>query len=218
MKAIVIATVHGRCLPVMMSSIKHYVPSDVVVYISAPKGLIPTLPQNQECILIENTGTNFGDSYNEVVHRAFEDFDEIIVANDDIVLKPDSYSQLEQDLNIIKQQFKNIGWVVCKSDYVRTVQSIVHNNEANIVKVQRTSPIFGYVSKEAWVDFPPINWYSDDIQCIDMITKGYEHFVTRCYVHHVGSATITQNHHKNHLDAESWIKANRPELHGVWYK
>jgi GT2 family glycosyltransferase len=200
MKAIVIATVNGKCLPVLSKSIEQYVPSGVDV------------------IIYKNNAGNYGDAYNHAVNEAFMAYDEIIVANDDIVLNPDSYTKLVEDVAFLKKQNTKIGWVVSRSDYARPNQQFFHLDPNLIHTTQRCSPLFGYVHIQAWVDYPPINWYSDDIQCIDMASKGYQHFISRSYVHHAGSQTIGMDNQKNHLESESWIKDNRPELHKEWYK
>lgn len=216
MKAIVIATITGRCLPVMLASIKHYVPDDVVVYISAPKDSKFYSTGNQVTVWHENKGTNYGDSYNFVVHKAFQDFDEIIVANDDVVLTPDTYRLLNEDVQGLKTLGK-LGWVAAKADYARpsTNQHIVGNA---LIHQGAVAPLFAYISKEAWIDYPPINWFSDDIQCFDMFNKGYRHYASRAYVHHVGSSTIGMDNTKNYEEPREWIKQNRPELYGRWYQ
>lgn len=199
MKAIVIATVDGKCMPVLSKSIEMYVPDSV------------------EVIVYKNNVGNYGDAYNHIVNKAFMQYDEIIVTNDDIVLTPTSYALLEEDVRHLKTGHRT-GWVVAKSDYARPSQSILHQPKDACYPIQRCSPLFGYVHIEAWVDYPPINWYSDDIQCLDMANKGYQHFVSRSYVHHAGSQTIGMDNQKNHFDSEAWIKNNRPELHKEWYK
>jgi hypothetical protein len=199
MKAIVIATVDGKCLPVLSKSIEMYVPDSVEVFIH------------------KNNAGNYGDAYNHIVNKAFMSHDEVIVANDDIVLTPTSYSLLEEDVRHLRPGHR-LGWVVAKSDYARPAQSILYQRQEDCFPIQRCSPLFGYVHIQAWVDYPSINWYSDDIQCIDMISKGYQHFVSRSYVHHAGSQTIGMDNQKNHLDSQQWIKDNRPELHREWYK
>lgn len=197
----------------LLASINAYVPEDVVIYIAGHErwGI------GRHITCIPNTATNYGDAYNAIVHEAFKKYDEIIVANDDIVLTPTTYVMLQDDVNWHKQSGK-AGWVVARSDYVRPAQMASNLSDTMTYRINRCSPLFGYVSKEAWVDYPPINWYSDDIQCLDMEAKGYRHLVSRAYVHHAGSQTIGMDNNKNHLDAEPWIKANRPELHKEWYK
>ena len=200
MKAIVIATVDSKCLPVLSKSIEQYVPHDV------------------EVIIHKNNVGNYGDAYNHVVNEAFLKYDEIIVANDDIVLTPTSYEALCHDVNVLKAENKRIGWVVSRSDYVRPGQRFFELDPNRIYASQRCSPLFGYIHIQAWVDYAPINWYSDDIQCLDMSSKGYEHFVSRSYVHHAGSQTIGMDHASNHRQSEPWIKEHRPELHQEFYR
>jgi hypothetical protein len=193
MPPIVICTIGSPSLTVLEASARTYVP-DV------------------ELIISRNRGSNFGEAYNIAVNEAFKQHDEIIVANDDIVLTPSSYSWLLEDVAHLKR-FNQLGWVVARSDEVRPLQQ----GKGDVFEVPVVSPLFGYISKQAWVDFPPINWYSDDIQCIDISAKGYRHFVSRSYVHHVGSQTIGQDNRKSHLEAEPWIRENRADLHEIWF-
>jgi len=192
---IVVCTIGSPSLEVFEASVKTYMP-DAPLFIS------------------RNRGSNFGEAYNIAINEAFEKYDEIIVANDDIVLHPTSYAKLMEDVNHLKK-FNKLGWVVARSDEVRPLQL---GKSEQVFEVPVVSPLFGYISKEAWVDFPPINWYSDDIQSIDISAKGYHHFVSRSYIHHVGSSTIGNDNNKNHLASEPWIKENRPELHAIWFQ
>ena len=193
MPPIVICTIGSPSLTVLEASARTYVP-DV------------------ELIISRNRGSNFGEAYNIAVNEAFKQHDEIIVANDDIVLTPSSYKKLLEDVAHLKR-FNQLGWVAARSDEVRPLQQ----GKGDVFEVPVVSPLFGYINKQAWVDFPPINWYSDDTQCIDISAKGYRHFVSRSYVHHVGSQTIGQDNRKSHLEAEPWIRENRPNLHEIWF-
>lgn len=213
MKAIVIATKGSRSLNVLLASINAYVPEDVVIYLAGNErwGI------GRHITCIPNTATNYGDAYNAIVHKAFEKYDEIIVANDDIVLTPTSYDRLMHDIETAKYMSPKVGWVASTADYVRPVQQATVFAPKVVFQHKRVSPLFAYISKEAWVDYPPINWYSDDIQCMDIEAKGYRNYVGVSYVHHAGSQTIGENHAHNHWAAEPWIKENRPELHKEWY-
>lgn len=225
MQAIVIATKTPKCLPVLISSIDRYVPSHVKVYLAGSeiRGF------KQQYINLPNNGNTFGESYNEVVKEAFKHHDHIIVANDDVVLTPTSYQKLGDDYKFLGMELPNnrLGWIAAKSDYCRGAQNIReftrrngirYEEEDAIIRTDVISPLFAAITKEAWVDYPPINWYSDDIQCMDIEAKGYENYASSSYVHHVGSQTIGMNHQKNHLDAEEWIRHNRPSLHKLWFK
>ena len=216
---IVIATKTAKCLPVLLASIDQYVPEDVIIFVSGSN-----LKANRhKTINLSNVFNNFGDSYNYVVNYAFARFDDVIVANDDIVLTPTSYSLLMEDVELLPG---NTGWVSAKSDYVRGFQNIRefkqregirYMEEGKIIPTDVISPLFAYIHKDKWVDYKPINWYSDDIQCLEIKENGYQNYVSRSYVHHVGSQTIGMDHTKNHLEAEAWIKENMPELHQKWF-
>jgi hypothetical protein len=217
---IAIATKTAKCLPVLLSSIDQYVPKDVTVFISGSDLRLP----RHRTINIENTGNNFGDSYNQVVHCAYSMFDDVIVANDDIVLTPTSYGLLMEDVELLPG---DTGWVSAKSDYVRGYQNIREFKERNgiryveegkIIPTDIISPLFGYIHKDKWVDYKPINWYSDDIQCLQIKANGYKNYVSRSYIHHVGSQTVGMDHQKNDQEAKDWIKINMPELYDQWLK
>jgi len=216
---IVIATKTAKCLPVLLASIDQYVPLEVTVFVSGSDLRLP----RHRTINMRNEGNNFGDSYNKVVKAAFAMFDDVIVANDDIVLTPTSYSLLMEDVELLPG---DTGWVSAKSDYVRGLQNIRefkqregirYMEEGKIIPTEIISPLFAYIHKDKWVDYKPINWYSDDIQCLEIKANGYQNYVSRSYVHHVGSQTIGMDHTKNHLEAEAWIKENMPELHQKWF-
>lgn len=216
---IVIATKTSKCLPVLLTSIDQYVPLDVTVFVSGSDLRLP----RHKTINLPNVFNNFGDSYNYVVNYAFARFDDVIVANDDIVLTPTSYSLLMEDVKLLPG---DTGWVSAKSDYVRGYQNIRefkqregirYMEEGKIIPTDIISPLFAYIHRDKWVDYKPINWYSDDIQCLEIRANGYQNYVSRSYVHHVGSQTIGMDHTKNHLEAEAWIKENMPELHQKWF-
>lgn len=216
---IVIATKTAKCLPVLLASIDQYVPLEVTVFVSGSDLRLP----RHRTINMRNEGNNFGDSYNKVVKAAFAMFDDVIVANDDIVLTPTSYSLLMEDVELLPG---DTGWVSAKSDYVRGLQNIRefkqregirYMEEGKIIPTEIISPLFAYIHKDKWVDYKPINWYSDDIQCLEIKANGYQNYVSRSYVHHVGSQTIGMDHTKNHLEAEAWIKENMPKLHQKWF-
>jgi len=216
---IVIATKTAKCLPVLLASIDQYVPQDVTVFVSGSDLRLP----RHKTINVQNIGDNFGDSYNHIVSIAYSMFDEVIVANDDIVLTPSSYCLLLKDVELLPE---DTAWVSAKSDYVRGYQNIRafkeregirYVEERKIIPTEIISPLFGYIHKDKWVDYKPINWYSDDIQCLEIRANGYKNYVSRSYVHHVGSQTIGMDHGKNQQEAETWIKANMPELHQRWF-
>ena len=225
MSAIVIATKNAACLPVMAASITFYLPDFFTIYLSGSGMIMP----KHRTITSENTADNFGDAYNAVVRQAIDDgHQDLLVCNDDIVFTPHTWKLLKEDLEIIPRE--NRGWVAARSDYARGIQNVRfrhegdrndvlrHKSEAAIFEVDVVAPICAYIEAKNWVDFPPINWFSDDIQSLDMAEKGLKHYVSRAYVHHVGSQTCGQDFKKCIADAQPWIQKNRPELAKTWFK
>ncbi len=185
------------------------------------------LPRHRT-VCSDNVATNFGDAFNAVIDRAFQEFDEIVVCNDDIVFNPYTWQTLGEDVSILRGENIPLGWVACRSDYARGYQNIRlgkgkmawfrWETEKKILPVDIIAPICAYIHKEAWVPFPPLNWYSDDVQCLDVIEKNFTNWISRAYVHHVGSQTVGKNAEELIESAKPWIKENRPELYKQWFK
>ena len=224
MKAIAIATTEGKCLPVLAASVTFYVPQDVTVFLAGSDIIFP----RHRTVNMPNDATNFGDAYNAVVRRAFDEFHEVVVCNDDIVFNPSTWKLLGEDVAFLRDKSIPLGWVAARSDYARGLQNIrlgqgkmewFRYETENLINITDViAPICSYISKEAWVDFPPINWYSDDVQCLDIQKKGFQHAISRAYVHHVGSQTCGFNAKELIQSAQPWIKANRPELYDLWFR
>jgi hypothetical protein len=204
--AIIVCTVNGACLNVMTASLNAYVPSDVERYVH------------------HKIGKNFGDAYNFAAREAFKRHDEILVCNDDIVFTPTTWALLLADVAHLRKVVPDLGYVATRSDYARGEQNVRsgrgkidflrYQSERHIVETPVIAPICAWVHRDAWVDFPPINWFSDDVQCADMKRR---HFISRAYVHHVGSQTCGQDAQRCYEDAEPWLLANRPEMHARFY-
>jgi hypothetical protein len=200
--AIIVCTTNARCLDVLKASVKAYVPRDIRTY------------------YFHGVGNTFGEAYNEAARVAFKEHDQIVICNDDIVFTPTTWRDLFADVKLIKEHCDNVGYVATRSDYARGAQNIRcgtgrldflrFESERKIIETPVIAPICAWIHRDAWVDFPPINWFSDDVQCADMKRR---HFISRAYVHHVGSQTCGYDAAKCMADAEPWLKANRPALH-----
>jgi len=216
--------VDGKCLPVLAASITFYVPQDVTVFLSGSQIILP----RHRTVCSDNVATNFGDAFNAVIDRAFQEFDEIVVCNDDIVFNPYTWQTLGEDVSILRGENIPLGWVSCRSDYARGYQNIRlgkgkmawfrWETEKKILPVDIIAPICAYIHKETWVPFPPLNWYSDDVQSLDVIEKNFTNWISRAYVHHVGSQTCGFDEQSLIQSAKPWIKENRPELYKRWFQ
>jgi len=226
--AIVICSTQGTALPVMAASIAAYLPRDVEIYLA---GGDPGLFTRHKVISLANNATNFGDAYNQATGSAFADGHQALtIANDDIVLTPDTWTDLLHDLQAINIQgnipLHQMGLVGARSDFVVWAQNIRNpgspakrdgirwQHEYKVVEAQFVAPILAWVGKDAWqtAQFPPINWYSDNVIAWDLTEAGFRHFVSRAYIHHAGSQTIGRDYQKAAREDGPWVAANRPLL------
>ena len=171
-----------------------------------------------------DSSLNFGQAYNRAVRHAFEDYpehDRFIIANEDVVLRPDTMRLLIEDADELDRQGYTWGHIACRTDRVaRTMQNILRNpldEEAKIVALPYygetwVAPIFSMINRKRWIDFPPINWGSDVIQCFDMIANGYRICVSRAYVHHVGGITCGNDAQQDREESQAWVREHRPGL------
>jgi len=204
--------------------------SQVPIYLRGPESVIGSHDADHQ---IYGEASTFGECYNEVIDRVFADgFDSVVVANDDIVLTPTSYQVLMDDVALLKKECPKLGWVAARCDASRPTQNIRSNPfnekmhyfkypfEEYIVPMECPSPIFAWISRDAWetAKFPPLNWYSDDVHCLDLARAGFEHYVSVSYVHHVGSQTVGNDIDKLNAQARPWIEANRPEYARDWFE
>lgn len=198
MVPIVVCTVGSPSLKVLEASVAAYTQADLFIDYNQP--------------------SNFGDAYNAAMARAFETHDEIIIANDDIVLTPTSLSLLLEDVEWLKSRVNRLGLVSATADNVRSTQK--PRTPVAIYRASRVSPLFCWVSKEAFslVKFPPINWWSDDVMSEDLNGLGFENYISRSYVHHAGSMTVGTNYTELNASAWPWVIKNRPEYVTKWTK
>lgn len=224
---IAISTVHGKNLAVMLASIREYCP-EIPVYLRGPASVLDRFDVDVKVI---GTPRNFGDDYNDIIDRVLQDFDSVVVANDDIVLTPTSYRVLLDDVDIVQDLSLKPGWVAARCDSARPVQNIRWNpenepidmcrftSESKIRRADVISPIFAWIGEEAFskCKFPPINWFSDDVHCTDLESMGFENFVSASYVHHVGSQTVGTNAEMLTNHALPWLMKYRPKYVQQWF-
>ena len=232
MQAIVIATVNSPSVYVLLESLKQYAP-DIPIFLSGNNlGLWARTRDYGNIIFKPNSATNFGDAYNEIIDYAFTKHDSLIVCNDDVVFTPTTLELLKKDYEhlTVDREFK-VGWLGARSDYVLHhqnirfpiendgIQGLKYLSEGNIKEAEVIAPICAVISKEAWgvAKFPSINWFSDNIICMDMSRAGYKHFVSRAYVHHAGSQTVGMDYEKCLEEPKAWLRANRPDMYEIFY-
>ena len=234
MQAIVICTVNNPGITVLLESIRVYGDKLPVYLCSNNLGLWARAREITDNLIYRpNPATNFGDAYNAAVDYAFEHgkFDSLILANDDVVLNPNTLSLMREDTEVLRERGFKVGFLGARSDYVLPDQnirfpvdgdrrsSLAWESEQQIKVAPVIAPIWASISREAWgvAKFPSTNWYSDNIICHDLNVAGYQHFVSRAYVHHAGSQTIGVDFKKCHEEPRAWILANRPVMYELIY-
>jgi GT2 family glycosyltransferase len=200
---IVTATIGSPSLAVLKASLAAYAP-------------------DQELMVHKGTKGNFGDDFNDAMAKAFEYADEIIIANDDIVLTPTTLKLLYEDIETLKKDVKKLGLVSATSDNVRPYQKQSYRDERKITSVYKTrvlSPLLCYISRDAFntAKFPPINWFSDDVICLELEQQGFEHYISRAFVHHAESQSIGNNTAKHLKEAYDWMLQQRPNYAKLWF-
>lgn len=208
--AICFASIKIKHMQVLLQSIDAYVPNEIDVYFNLSGEYFSFIHMKRNICQYEYKATNYGDAYNYVVKRAFEKHDNIIVCNDDIVFCPDTFDKLQEDYNIaIKENgIENVGWIGCLTNYAigyqnirrnmmleenqepETLNHIQNKREYCIVEVNFIAPICAAINKMSWIDYLPINYFSDNLQCFEMSAQGKKHFISTSYVHHAGSQSI----------------------------
>jgi hypothetical protein len=234
MQAIVICTVNNPGITVLLESIRVYGDKLPVYLCSNNLGLWARAREITDNLIYRpNPATNFGDAYNAAVDYAFEHgkFDSLILANDDVVLNPNTLSLMREDTEVLRERGFKVGFLGARSDYVLPDQnirfpvdgdrrsSLAWESEQQIKVAPVIAPIWASISREAWnvAKFPSTNWYSDNIICHDLNVAGYQHFVSRAYVHHAGSQTIGVDFKKSHEEPRAWIMENRPDMYEAIY-
>lgn len=177
-------------------------------------------------LLSQPKRSTFGEAYNAALTKAFRTHSEVIIANDDIAVLPWSYDILMDDVETIKSHAKGngykVGFVGARFDShgiaTQNIKQLI-GKENDVFAVDVVAPVFAYLSREAFesAQFPPLNWYSDNVICRDLIEQGFKHFVSRSYVHHVGSMSIGTDHDRLTSESRTWIRKNRPDCAAVMF-
>ena len=193
---VLVCTKQGKCLPVFLASMAAHAP-DVEVFVE------------------HGQGDTFGEAYNDMMERYFTVYDEVIIGQDDVVIRPDTIPQLLEDVAQLKAAGVPLGFVTARDEYACEMlgnHAFYHNRV--LTEAPKVAPIFAWTHKSAFerCHFPPTNWYSDDIVCADMRGQGLRCFWSRAYVHHVGGQSrLDVDIQKMLWDPIPWIRANRPE-------
>lgn len=223
----VVSSLDGKCLPVLLASLRCYAPNwKLVVATSAP---MHHKDSDVPDVRLYHQGRNFGEAFQYAVTEAVKFFPEeerIVILNDDCVLRPDTASLLETDFDFVESKGHKIGLMVTRSDTVCGPQNVRFAHDGNyclngtrlfgehqIVAINVPVPICGMFRKEVWEahPIPPIGWMCENVWSWDMKLAGCLHVMSSAYVHHVGGETVPgKDKVLNMEESKAWIRENRP--------
>jgi hypothetical protein len=224
MTPIGICSKNEKCLPVLLKSIELYVPEDVEVFITSPNKQF--LPKHKVHHFV-HTYETCGAAHNFIAHKIFETHDSFVSIDDDVVLNPNTYSVLMDDVNELKSMGFKLGVVAGRTNYAKGFQnirtgsgkltSLTYESEGFIVETDYLAGILAWVQKSTWVSLAPIDWFADDVACEEYLENESRLFISRAYFHHVGSQTFGTDFAKCAENSENWLRENRPDMHEKYF-
>ena len=220
MTPIGICSKNEKCLPVLLKSIELYVPEDVEIFITSPNKQF--LPKHKVHHFV-HTYETCGVAHNFIAHKIFETHDSFVSIDDDVVLNPNTYSVLMDDVNELKSMGFKLGAVAGRTNYAKGFQnirkgsgklySLGYESENQIIETDYLAGIVSWCQKSTWVSLAPIDWFADDVACEEYLGNESRLFISRAYFHHVGSQTFGTDFAKCKEKSESWLRENRPDMH-----
>ncbi|MFN8034912.1 MAG: hypothetical protein U0V73_03155 [Acidimicrobiia bacterium] len=218
---------------VALASIAAYAPGVDVVLAWSGAAEPRDLPPNPLVRMMQQPGgiTTASQAWNWCATQT--DADELVILGDDVVLHPDTVELLLADVAFLRREVhgQKLGVVGARSNYVKGPQNIrnpnggalqgnsmFYDSEASIVPTTMVVPVAAWIERAAFElvgGFPPTNWFGDDLLCWDLAQRGYRHFVSRAYVHHVGQRSTAQGKGSRELLEEglAWLREHRPDFY-----
>lgn len=217
-------------LRVALASVAAYAPGvDVVVGWNGaeePRDLPPNAAMR---LMRQGEGIRTGsDAWNWCAQQT--DASYLLILGDDTVLHPDTLGLLLEDGVGLAREFPGqVAFVGARSNYVKGPQNIrsangstgaagiLYESESQVFELPMIVPVAALISHAVYDEvggFASTNWFADDLMCWDLSRRGYRHFVSRAYVHHVGQRATAQGKTSADMWREgwNWLEANRPDF------
>lgn len=215
-------------LTVLMSSLHQYYPQIPVII--AYKGSRPRL-FGADLVKQPDDCQHFGDACRFLMQLKHTKADEALCfLNDDTVVMPNTFDLALDDLKVLAEQKQKVGMLGFRSNFVAGYQNIrvPQPGDTQLVRLRfpsesrilRVPQVFGIgfivnraVLQELPLDWTRLHWYSDDLLAFDLTNRGYGQYVSRAYVHHIGSRSGGEEKWEQwDQEAKQWILTNRPDF------
>jgi hypothetical protein len=158
-----------------------------------------------------------------------------VIIPDDVCLHPDAWAQLMEDATGVNNlDGVRLGIMGTRCNYVVGPQNIrspnggvlapncmSYDNEDAVFRVETVFPVVALFDRAVYDElgtFPDqLHWFGDNLYSYDLAQRGYERWISRAYVHHIGSrgSRSDTGASDQQLAAEglSWLRANRPDFY-----
>ncbi len=212
-------------LRLLLWSLRFYLPG-VPVTVAYKGGEPPPGHDDVEWLRQPEDARHFGDACRFLVASA-KGADGLLFLNDDSVITPDLGLRVRYDLAALHEKKLPLGLLGLRSNFVAGDQNIrshgkVRNgmNNPEEEMLTETHVVFGvgfWVSAAVLARIPDdwtrIHWYGDSLLSLDLRKAGFRHFVSRAYLHHVGSRSSggKEKWLAWHYEALAWLREHRPE-------
>jgi hypothetical protein len=178
--------------------------------------------KNQTVIQQPEGLDSFGAAYNWLVN--YVDAESVILCNDDVILHPTTMWLLMEDVRAVVGSGVNAGYVASRVTYGRGFQVSPQPQPRSPIELHDVvSPVFAWIWKETFqlTKMPDINWFSDDVHCLDLKHFGYQNYLSRSLVYHIGERSTSQcvgPQAKLAAEGVRWLQKNRPDIASIVLK
>jgi len=156
------------------------------------------------------------------------DDETLVLLNDDMVLTPTTLALLTEDLADLRARGTPLGMVGIRSNYTAGPSNIRRGTAWAADNIRFLEE--DYVLPAPWVagtafaieraaiqgvpeGWSAVHWWADSLLSYDLTRQGRSHWVSRAYVHHIGSQATGRDRWPYWLQtSQAWLREHRPDF------
>jgi len=206
----------------LLTSFERYAPR-ARLFISVPDFDFIGLSESSRFSYGINDGKTLGSSLNSCVAQISYSYHQYIAFIDEnIVLDPNTIELIFADyLRLIKEDKKNLGWLVARKNCSTAVNSegttSICDRPCNAglpqpfsyTHLPLVSSTIRIIDHRNWINAPPIQQLSTEIQFLDMEAIGFKHFISQAQCRCVQSLKLDTSQNEITEVESKWIRDNR---------